>query len=76
MDNTVQKILYSILLVPLIGLLLYSISEPEKHFMFGRRWMYKNDDVEPSEKVIKINKLLSIVMLITIVFVYLFYIFS
>lgn len=71
MENIFQKIIYSIIILPLIGVLIYSIKEPEKSYLFGRRWQYKNDDLEPREGLVKLNKILSIIFLIVIVIGYL-----
>ncbi len=76
MDSVIQKVLYSILIIPFLGVLIYSIVEPEKSFLFGRKWQYKNEDLEPSESMIKMNRKISIVALVVIICVYLYFIFS
>lgn len=76
MDSVIQKVLYSILIIPLLGVLIYSIVDPEKSFLFGGKWQYKNEDLEPSESMIKMNRKISIVALVVIICVYLYFIFS
>lgn len=76
MENIFQKIIYSLMILPLIGVLIYSIKEPEKSYLFGRRWQYKNDDLEPNEILIKLNKRLSIIFLIAITIGYLVFLFQ
>lgn len=76
MEDIFQKLIYSLIILPLIGVLIYSIKEPEKSYLFGRRWQYKNDDLEPSEVLIKLNKRLSIIFLIAITIGYLVFLFQ
>lgn len=76
MDALIQKILYSILIIPVIGVVIYSIKEPRDSFLFGRRWMYKNDELEPSEEIIKFNRNASVVALVVIVILSIYIIFS
>lgn len=76
MDALIQKILYSILIIPVIGVVIYSIKEPRDSFLFGRRWMYKNDELEPSEEIIKFNRNASVVALVVIIILSIYIIFS
>ena len=75
MDALIQKILYSIVIIPVIGVIVYSIKEPRDSFLFGRRWMYKNEDLEPSEEIIKFNRNASIIALAVIVILSIYIIF-
>ena len=76
MDALIQKILYSILIIPVIGVVIYSIKEPRDSFLFGRRWMYKNDELEPSEEIVKFNRNASVVALVVIIILSIYIIFS
>ena len=76
MDALIQKILYSILIIPVIGVVIYSIKEPRDSFLFGRRWMYKNDELEPSEEIIKFNRNASVVALVVIIILSIYIILS
>ena len=76
MDALIQKILYSIVIIPVIGVIVYSIKEPRDSFLFGRRWMYKNEDLEPSEEIIKFNRNASIIALAVIVILSIYILFS
>lgn len=76
MDALILKILYSILVIPVIAVVVYSIKEPRDSFLFGRRWMYKNDELEPIEEIIKFNRNTSIVALVSIILLSIYIIFS
>ncbi|SHI82149.1 hypothetical protein SAMN05444401_1498 [Clostridium amylolyticum] len=56
-------IILRIILIALIILGAVSIKYPEETYMFGRRWMYK-DDVELSEFAIDIIKFQGIIAII------------
>lgn len=53
-----------ILFIPIIGALLYTIFFPKDSASFGKRWQFKNEDLEPSDEVIKYNRTMGIVVLI------------
>lgn len=56
-----------VIFLPIIVLLLYTIFNPRESALFGQRWKYNNDDLEPSDSVIKYNKIISIIALIVII---------
>ena len=56
-----------ILFIPVIGVLLYTALNPRDAALWGKRWQFKNEDLEPSDEVIKYNRIMSIIMLIVII---------
>ena len=52
-----------IVILPIIILLIFTIIDPKESFLFGRRWQF-NGDVEPSETVLKLNRIIAIIALI------------
>lgn len=52
-----------------VGVLIYSIINPRKTFMLGRRWQYKND-VEPNEEALFIHRLIPVIILILLTFIF------
>lgn len=63
------KLLIWIISMPAIIALIFAIIYPEKNLMFGRRWQYKNEDLEPSEAAIKYTRISSIICLIVFVII-------
>ncbi|CAM5220127.1 SdpI/YhfL family protein OS=Ureibacillus acetophenoni OX=614649 GN=SAMN05877842_11093 PE=4 SV=1 [Ureibacillus acetophenoni] len=59
MEYIAEIIVISILLIPVYGLLLWAYFEPRDAFLFGNRWMYK-EDPEPSQKWIRYTKFTSL----------------
>lgn len=59
--------------MPVIIALILSIIYPRENLLFGRRLQYKNDDLEPSENAIKYTRIVSIVGLIFIGMVIVFF---
>lgn len=53
-----------VLFMPFIGLLLYIAVYPEESALWGMRWRFRNEDLEPSDEIIKYNRIMAIVMLI------------
>lgn len=63
-----------IVLIPIYGLLLWTYFDPRGSFLWGKRWMYK-EEPELSEEGIRYAKVasaISIVILTTIFLVFLF----
>lgn len=50
--------------LPIIGVLLYSAINPSDAALWGERWKYENEDLEPSDERIKGIRISSIVMII------------
>lgn len=61
------KLLIWIISMPVIIALIFAIIYPEKNLMFGRRWQYKNKDLEPSEAAIKYTRISSIIFVIILI---------
>lgn len=63
-----MKFLYAfvtiIFFLPFIGYSLYMIFYPEDSVLLGRRWQFKNRDLEPSEEAIKYEHKMGILTLI------------
>ena len=57
------------LFIPIVGVLLYTALNPRDAALWGRRWQFKNENLEPSDEVIKYNRVMSIIMLIIIIFI-------
>lgn len=56
--------------IGMIALAIYSIKNPVKSYMFGRRWMY-NEEPEPSEMLQDIIKIQWIVIAIVFTIIFL-----
>lgn len=52
------------LYIPFLGLFLYMALNPRDTALWGKRWQFKNEDLEPSDEAIKYNRNASILMLI------------
>ena len=53
-----------ILFLPILGVLLYMAIKPENAALWGNRWRFKNEDLEPSEEAIKYTRIMSIIMIV------------
>lgn len=62
----------SIFCVPLFFIFLYTFKNPSESFLFGRRWMFNSEDIEPSETFIKYYKIISIIGMTIVVSILLF----
>lgn len=62
-------LIYVILFIPIIGVLLYTVLNPRDAALWGKRWQFKNEDLEPSDEVIKYNRVTSIIVLIIVVII-------
>lgn len=61
--------------LPFIGLLLYTALYPRESALFGKRWQFKNEDLEPSEESIKYIRNSAIIVLIIFVVILLIVLF-
>lgn len=52
-----------IFLIPIYGLLIYAYIDPKESFLFGRRWMYK-EEPEFSEEAINFLKKASLIFMV------------
>lgn len=53
-----------VLFLPILGVLLYMTIKPENAALWGNRWRFKNEDLEPSEEAIKYTRIMSIIMIV------------
>jgi len=53
-----------ILYVPIFLVILYSIFYPRDSALFGKRWQFQNENLEPSEDAIKFQRKAGIALLI------------
>lgn len=58
-----------VLFIPIIIALLYTVIYPRDSALFGKRWQFNNKDLEPSESVIKYNRISGIIGLIIVAFI-------
>lgn len=65
----ITALIYVILFIPIIGVLLYTALNPRDAALWGKRWQFKNENLEPSDEVIKYNRVTSIIMLIIVVII-------
>lgn len=71
-----EKLLIIIFFIPIAAMLLYSIFYPRDFSLWGKRWQFKNPDLEPSEELIKYNRNAGIVMLVICTIIFLVLIFT
>lgn len=50
-DNIIEYFIFSIVLLPFVGILIYTIINPETVATWGNRWKYEGD-LEPTEEYI------------------------
>lgn len=62
-----EKIIAVILFIPVILVLLYQIYYPRESILYGKRWQFQNQDLEPSEDAIEYTKKVSKIALAVIV---------
>ncbi|WP_453993793.1 hypothetical protein [Bacillus nitroreducens] len=66
-----EVILYFILMIPVIGILIWTFFHPEESILFRQRWIYK-DEPEFSELAIRYTKFSSIVVVYLILMIFVF----
>lgn len=60
-----MDILFGVLVYIFVAsILVYAILKPSKTFMIGRRWQFKNYDLEPSDEVLFIHRALALILLV------------
>jgi len=67
-----EKFLVIIICIPAIVALLYTAIYPRESALFGQRWRFKNENLEPSDAAIKCNRVGSIIALIIILLIIIF----
>lgn len=55
--------------LPIIGVLLYMALNPADAALWGKRWQFKNENLEPSDEVIKYIRIVSIIMIIVVILI-------
>jgi hypothetical protein len=70
-----EKFLMIVFYIPIAGVLLYTIFYPGESAILGKRWQFKQDNLEPSEDIIKYNRTAGIIALIIITVMFAFMIF-
>lgn len=71
-----EKLLIIIFFIPIVGMLLYTIFYPRDAALLGKRWQFKNTDLEPSDEIIKYNRTAGIIALVLATIVFLVFLFS
>lgn len=64
MEKVIWSILLGIISIPIYGVFIYTFINPKESFLFGRRWMYKDKDVEVSPSLIRYYKVMSVAAMI------------
>ena len=72
MQKVLEKIVGIFVSIPIILVFLYIAMYPEESMLFGSRWRYKNEELEPSEIAVKLTRISSIISLVLIVLVLIF----
>ncbi|WP_160679723.1 hypothetical protein [Clostridium sp. C8-1-8] len=55
--------------IPIIAVLLYMIFYPRESALFGRRWQFKNENLEPSDEAVKYNRTMGIIGLVFVLII-------
>lgn len=61
-----EKFIIILLCLPVIAVCVFTIINPKEALLFGEKWRYNNDDLEPSEMAIDFARGGSIIILIVI----------
>ncbi|MBL4933075.1 hypothetical protein [Clostridium paridis] len=62
-----MKFITIMLFIPVIVLLVYMVIYPRESSLWGKKWQFKNDNLEPSDEVIKYNRFMAAIALIVII---------
>lgn len=54
----------AIIYIPIIGVLVYIALNPRDTALWGKRWQFNNDDLEPSDEAVKLTRVMSFIMII------------
>ena len=68
-DYIIEYFIFSIALLPFLGILIYTIIHPEVVATWGNRWKYK-DELEPTEEYIRFTRasgILGILILVSFI---------
>lgn len=61
-----KKFIIILVCLPLIAICMFTVINPKEALLFGERWRYNNDDLEPSEMAIDFARGGAIITLILI----------
>ena len=61
-----EKFIIILICLPIIALSIFTIINPKEALLFGERWRYNNDELEPSEMAIDFARGGAIITLILI----------
>lgn len=61
-----------ILFIPLACVMLYTIFYPRDSALLGKRWQFKNENLEPSDEIIKYNRIAGIIGLVVSILMLIF----
>lgn len=50
--------------IPIICVLVYIAINPRDTALWGKRWQFKNENLEPSDEAVKLTRIMSIIMII------------
>ncbi|WP_205439692.1 hypothetical protein [Peribacillus alkalitolerans] len=67
-DTIINVIISMIIMIPIYGVLLWTYFYPEESYLFGNRWMYK-EEPEISRTAIRYAKFVSITLMLGIPFI-------
>lgn len=70
-----EKLFTIIVFIPIAGMLLYTIFYPKDAALLGKRWQFKNADLQPSDEIIKYNRIVGIISLIFVTLIFLLFLF-
>lgn len=62
-----MKFITVIILIPILAIFLYDAMYPRESFLTGKRWQYKNENLEPSDEAIKQTRKSGIIGIIIII---------
>ncbi|MFW2502742.1 hypothetical protein CCS79_09230 [Clostridium diolis] len=61
-----------ILFIPIACVMLYTIFYPRDSALLGKRWQFKNENLEPSDEIIKYNRIAGIIGLVVSILMLIF----
>lgn len=70
-----EKFIMIVFYLPIAGVLLYTIFYPAESALMGKRWQFKNEDLEPSDEFVKYNRTVGIIAFVLITIVFLIFLF-
>ncbi|MDD7794474.1 hypothetical protein [Clostridium sp. 'White wine YQ'] len=62
-----MKFIAIMISIPFIVLFLYMAIYPRESSLWGKKWQFKNENLEPSDEVVKYNRFMAVIALIGII---------